>query len=105
MKNKRLGLLSRSGLRAGTKGPPAQTLHRSHVESHLSRLVSEPEQKVGPFVSPPLSRSASRDKSLLRAGIIGMFSTSALHALFRLFLFLVFPRWCSSHFVFFSLSP
>jgi hypothetical protein len=33
-----LGLLSRSGLRAGTKCPPAQTLHRSH----LSWLVTGP---------------------------------------------------------------
>jgi hypothetical protein len=37
---------------------------RSHVVDFMSRLVTEPGQKAGSFVPPPMSRVAGRDKRL-----------------------------------------
>jgi hypothetical protein len=71
-------LLSRSVLPAGTKGGDPCAPRGGHVVDYMSRLVSGPRQKVGPFVPPPLPRLPSRDKSLLRAGTIGPFSTSGM---------------------------
>ena len=69
-------LLSRSVLSAGTKGGDPCAPRGGHVVDYMSRLVRGPGQKARPFVAPPLFRLPSRDKSLLRAGTFGPFSTS-----------------------------
>jgi hypothetical protein len=47
-------------------------------------VVSDPRQKVGPFVAPPLSRLAARDKRVLWPVILGLFSTSDMNFLKKL---------------------
>jgi hypothetical protein len=48
----------------GQKVLKPKHLHRSHVVDFMSQLVTRPGQKGWPFVPPPLSRVAGRDKTL-----------------------------------------
>jgi hypothetical protein len=69
-------LLSRVVIPPATKGCAPGAPRACHVVDHMSRVVSDPRQKGGPFVAPSLSRLAARDKRPLRSATKGLFSTS-----------------------------